>query len=64
MRLMRLGQKIGNRLPQKMIEGITRKNMGGMDVQLSNMVGNEGPLGATMGRSILKGAPVSGSGTP
>ena len=56
MRLMRLGQKIGNRLPQKMIEGITRKNMGGMDVQLSNLIGNQGPR-ITMGRNIVKGAP-------
>lgn len=54
MKLMRLGQKIGNRLPPRMMENLTRKNMGGMDVQLSNLIGREGPR-VTMGRNILKG---------
>lgn len=54
MKLMRVGQKIGNRLPPKLMENLTRRNMGGMDVQLSNLIGNQGPR-VTMGRSILKG---------
>ena len=54
MKLMRVGQTIGNRLPRRMIENLTRKNMGGMDVQLSNLIGNQGPR-VTMGRAILKG---------
>jgi hypothetical protein len=55
MKLMRMGQTIGNRLPRPVIENLTRKNMGGMDVQLSNLIGAPYPRW-TMGREILKGA--------
>jgi hypothetical protein len=54
MKLMRIGQTIGNRLPRRMIENLTRKNMGGMDVQLSNLIGSPPPRWS-MGREILKG---------
>jgi diacylglycerol O-acyltransferase len=54
MKLMRIGQTIGNRLPRRVIENLTRKNMGGMDVQLSNLIGTPPPRWA-MGREILKG---------
>jgi hypothetical protein len=54
MKLMRMGQTIGNRLPKKVIENLTRKNMGGMDVQLSNLIGAPYPRW-TQGREILKG---------
>jgi hypothetical protein len=54
MKLMRMGQTIGNRLPRRVIENLTRKNMGGMDVQLSNLIGAPYPRW-TMGRQIMKG---------
>jgi hypothetical protein len=54
MKLLKLGQKMGNRLPRPLIEHLTRKNMGGMDVQLSNLIGTPPPR-HQLGQVALKG---------